>query len=159
MQTLQAMRPDLSIEIMDLATYKLLPCNACDDCRKNGGRCTQNDESEVVLQKIHYSDIFVVASPVYFWSPSSFFKLILDKFYSRAGIQSFGSKKVGFILSGAAPVTDEEYSLVHRQMQCISSYLTWNLKMAETICTGQNPLSEQPEVLERIRQNCKALLF
>ena len=62
---------ELEYEIVNLKDYKINHCLACDVCGKTKDTgefipCVQDDEADIILQKMSKADGFLVATPVYF---------------------------------------------------------------------------------------------
>ncbi|MGN0136449.1 NAD(P)H-dependent oxidoreductase [Anaerotignum sp.] len=54
-------------------------CNACYYCREHGGVCAVKDDMEEILQEMHWADVIVMASPVYFYSIDAQMKTVIDR--------------------------------------------------------------------------------
>lgn len=53
-------------------------CNACYGCRKTG-KCVIKDDMSEVLEWMHWADVIVMASPVYFYSIDAQMKALIDR--------------------------------------------------------------------------------
>jgi multimeric flavodoxin WrbA len=62
---------------------KINYCLACDACKRNGGTCVQKDDMNEILDKMMAADVFVLATPVYFYSMSAQMKTMIDRTYSK----------------------------------------------------------------------------
>lgn len=73
------------VEIVQTAflKYKSNGCASCRICQKiEKYECVINDEAKPVLAKMAKVDVIVMATPLYFYGPSSQLKLILDRMFS-----------------------------------------------------------------------------
>lgn len=71
----------------DVKTYTLNDlqyrgCQACMACKKKLEKCALQDDLAEVLEAMQESDIWVMASPVYFGDVSSQLKACIDRMYS-----------------------------------------------------------------------------
>lgn len=124
-----------SAEVIDLSRKTLLPCMACDGCKKSGGgRCVLKDDSGDILEALTRADAIVFASPVYFWGISAQLKLIVDKFYSSE--EQLRGKKIGLMVVGADGLESPQYRLIHEQFGCIAKFLDWEILFDEKVSAG-----------------------
>ncbi len=93
-------------EIVSVCDYKVNPCIGCNSCfSREGNKCFQNDDMTAIYEKLSKADILVIASPVYFYGISSQLKAIIDRLHTPIR-NSFGIKKLGLILVGAATLPE-----------------------------------------------------
>jgi len=57
------------------------PCHACNACAKSG-ECYQRDDMDDLIERMKQSDVWVLATPVYWWGATAQFKLFLDRWYA-----------------------------------------------------------------------------
>ncbi|MFC1725161.1 flavodoxin family protein [candidate division KSB1 bacterium] len=81
-----------NVEKIMLSKLNISPCLACDACRRTG-KCVQNDDFEEILGKMMKSDVWVLATPVYWWGPTAQFKTFLDRWYGYYHKYKFKSKR------------------------------------------------------------------
>ncbi|MFX1570907.1 MAG: flavodoxin family protein [Promethearchaeota archaeon] len=70
------------IEVYDVAKGNIHPCLGCDNCGMDGD-CVQQDDGNMVLQKILKAECLVFATPVYYFGMSAQLKTMIDRFYAR----------------------------------------------------------------------------
>jgi len=58
-------------------------CQACLACHKTG-RCRQRDDMTGVYERLLSADLWVLATPVYWWGPTAQLKMAIDRFYCLA---------------------------------------------------------------------------
>lgn len=58
-------------------------CLGCEQCRKNGGKCVQQDDMAEILEKMEAADVIVMATPVYFYSMNGQMKTLIDRTVPR----------------------------------------------------------------------------
>ena len=71
------------VEKINLNDYTIQPCLACEYCRRHQNICCQKDDANEIIQKMIDADIWVLSSPVYFYSISAQMKLLIDRFFAR----------------------------------------------------------------------------
>lgn len=69
---------DYIIDKLYLKDLKVSPCIACGYCEKTG-ECVIKDDMQIVYKYFDESDIFILASPLYFNTVSSLSKTIIDR--------------------------------------------------------------------------------
>lgn len=63
-----------------LRRLKIMPCNACDGCKRSRSWIV-HDDMDRVYGAIHRADIVVVATPIYFYSMTGWVKAAVDRTY------------------------------------------------------------------------------
>lgn len=71
------------IEMIYLSSYDIQPCLACEYCRHHDHQCIRKDDADQVISKMIEADIWVLATPCYFYSVSAQMKLLMDRFFAR----------------------------------------------------------------------------
>ena len=68
-----------SVEKIFVRSKNIAYCNACYYCKTHEGACAIKDDMAEVLEKIHWADAIVLASPVYFYSIDAQMKAVIDR--------------------------------------------------------------------------------
>lgn len=90
------------VEIISVADYKVNPCIGCNSCfTRESNLCFQNDDMNLIYDKLRNADIAVIASPVYFYGISAELKAIIDRLHTPMR-NKFSIKKLALLLVGAA---------------------------------------------------------
>ena len=87
------------VEKIILRDKKINYCLACDACKRNGGTCVQKDDMNEILDKMMAADVFVLATPVYFYSMSARMKTLIDRTYAK--YTEIRDKEMYFIITAA----------------------------------------------------------
>lgn len=97
------------VEIVYLSDYKMAPCMACDYCHSHNNQCVIKDDADIVIQKMIDADVWVLSSPVYFYSVTAQMKLLMDRFFAREyEIRDNEKRKdVNYIVTSGAPTIDD----------------------------------------------------
>jgi len=89
--------------------YKSNGCTSCRACQKLlKYECVINDDARHVLAKMAQVDVIVMATPLYFYSPSAQLKLVMDRMFSlykwdnQAGTMQTPLKGKAFVLIASA---------------------------------------------------------
>lgn len=67
-----------AVELVKLKTQKIGFCTGCYSCHKTG-KCFQNDDGNILAEKLLDADVVVLATPVYFYTMSAQLKVFLDR--------------------------------------------------------------------------------
>lgn len=141
-----------SVERFDLYEYSIKACRNCDCCLSGGTGCIHHDDSNEILSKVIKSDVIVLGTPVYYWGISAQMKLLIDKFYSVNSLLK-GKKKVITIVTGANPLDDVQYELIHKQFSAICNYLLWEyITFISVSAYKPDDISFQEDAIKRIKQ-------
>ncbi len=65
-------------EVIYLRDYKISPCLGCHECDKEG-ICILKDDMQEIYGKLVQADRIIFTSPIYFYSVSSYAKLMIDR--------------------------------------------------------------------------------
>ena len=65
------------VEKISLAGKEIGFCTGCYACEN--GECFQKDDAPAIIEKMLYSDVLVLATPVYFYSMSAQLKALIDR--------------------------------------------------------------------------------
>lgn len=70
------------VDVIRPAKMQIAHCNGCNKCLDSGSCCI-NDDMQVIYDAFDGSDLFILATPVYFSGPSSILKQVIDRFQCR----------------------------------------------------------------------------
>lgn len=96
------------VEMVNINDYHIAPCIACEYCRRHTRTCFKKDDANTIIQKMIEADIWVLATPVYFYSMSAQLKTLIDRMFAREYEirESTKRKQVYFIVTSGT--TDKE---------------------------------------------------
>ena len=66
------------VEIVRLSSLNIKPCLNCGGCNENG-ICIQQDDMQMLFEKLLTYDLFLLASPIYFMGLSAWTKAFIDR--------------------------------------------------------------------------------
>ena len=87
-----------TVEKIFVRDKKIGYCNACYACRGTG-ICAIRDGMAEVLEKMHWADVIVMASPVYFYSIDAQMKALIDR--TLAQWTKLDNKEFYYIMTAA----------------------------------------------------------
>lgn len=153
MQGLKESESNAEIQFIEAAKLRIQGCQACNSCKKNGGFCIHNDDTNQVIGAIADSDFLIIGTPVYYWGVSAQVKLIIDKFYSKnTQFRENSEKRFGLITVGGAELEDPQYQLIDQHMDCICEYLHWRHVFTKNISAYDlGDLADQTEVVDELQ--------
>ena len=94
------------VEVVFVRDYKVSPCMGCNACIRNElHTCVQNDDMSLIYEKMSWTDMLVIASPVYFYGLSAQLKAVIDRFHNPTR-DTFRLKKMALLLVGAATLPE-----------------------------------------------------
>lgn len=106
-----AERAGNEVVVLHVADMDIAGCRACERCHAGGGgRCVQRDDMDAVYDEWDVCDMLVLASPVYYGSPSAQLLSALHRTYAP-GIPRACRKTAMILCSGARDVYDASRSI------------------------------------------------
>lgn len=72
----------LGVETFALRQMNIHPCIGCDKCWQNDKPCVFEDDMQKIYESVNSADILLFATPVYWYSCTTFMKAVLDRFYA-----------------------------------------------------------------------------
>lgn len=91
-----------TVERVYLGDKAIRACRACDACRKQGV-CVQKDDMPELVSRLVEADVWMIATPVYWWGPSAQLKTFVDRWYApwhdAAARGSFATKRAVLIVT------------------------------------------------------------
>ncbi|MDO8625617.1 MAG: flavodoxin family protein [Candidatus Diapherotrites archaeon] len=87
--------------LVKLRELKIIPCDGCEGCEAERG-CHIDDDLRPVFAKLKTADVWVFASPVYWWNISGLLKIFIDRFeqyWGDAQFKELCKKKSAVILT------------------------------------------------------------
>ncbi|UCE19163.1 MAG: flavodoxin family protein [Gemmatimonadota bacterium] len=141
------------VEKIILTELAIAPCQGCDACYEIGD-CVQQDDMQVLFEKMQHSQVWVLGTPIYYYGPTAQFKTFLDRWYGahHGGIVSFKGKRA--IL--AIPLEDTKQTSARHTTGMFQGALDW-LKMelfATVVAPGAHKpgdVRNYPDVLDSAR--------
>lgn len=94
------------VEVISVNDVKVNPCTGCNSCfTKEGNKCIQPDDMQMIYDKLTEADILVIASPIYFYGISAQLKAIIDRLHTPMR-NRFKIKKTALLCVGAASLPE-----------------------------------------------------
>lgn len=149
---------DYIIDKLYLKDLKVSPCIACGYCEKTG-ECAIKDDMQIVYKHFDESDIFILASPLYFNTVSSLSKTIIDRCQKYFSLKYSLNKKyrkdkdrIGVFLSvGGATFSHDQFDApvktVDLFFKAIDVKYLGNYFVSET---DDLPVQSREEVLKEV---------
>ena len=110
------------VEVVSVRDYKVNPCMGCNVCFKSkDNTCVQKDDMTIIYEKTAHADMFVIASPVYFYGLSAQLKAVIDRFHNPIR-DSFRIKKTALLLVGAATLPELFDSILAQYQLCLNFF-------------------------------------
>lgn len=105
-----------AVEKIFVRDKKIGYCNACYYCVKNEGVCAIKDDMAEVFEKLHWADVIVMASPVYFYSIDAQMKALIDR--TVAQWTQLKDKEFYYIMTAA----DDTDTVMNCTLECFRGF-------------------------------------
>jgi multimeric flavodoxin WrbA len=134
-----------------LSDLQIRPCRACQRCW-DVGRCFQSDDMPALLNTMQQSDVWVLGTPVYWSSPSAYFKLFLDRWFGQSRIVTFKERRVILAIPMGASDPNKAQQIEQTMLgmfRTITGHMEMNL-FASIVASGvwdPGKIREYPEKL------------
>ena len=110
------------VEVVSVHDYKVNPCMGCNACFKNENKaCIQKDDMSLIYEKMAVADMFVIASPVYFYGLSAQLKAVIDRFHNPIR-DTYHIKKTALLLVGAASLPELFDGILAQYRLCLNFF-------------------------------------
>ncbi|HEY3314610.1 MAG TPA: flavodoxin family protein [Bacillota bacterium] len=117
-----------TVEKVRLNKLTIKPCQGCDSCQKparKGEGCVNIDDMQELYGKLLEADVWVLATPVYWWGPSAQLKLMVDRWYGLPGRHDkLAGKRAALVVA----MGDEEPKTAHPTIEMFTDAFEY-LKM------------------------------
>ena len=111
-----------NVEVVLVRDHHINPCIGCDSCfKRENNSCFQNDNMQLIYDKLLHADMLVVASPVYFYGISSQLKAVIDRCHNPIR-DKFAIKQMALILVGAAILPKLFDSILTQYKLCLNFF-------------------------------------
>lgn len=108
----------------DTAKLKINPCLGCSHCRKNEGRCIQNDAMTEIYPHLLDADTVVFVTPLYYFGMSAQLKSAIDRFYAiNPTLRQMG--KQAYLLAAGSDKDDWAMDALKLHFKTVCRYLNW----------------------------------
>ena len=68
-----------AVESYELRALKIHPCTGCENCGRNGRLCIFKDDGDALYDAMARAELFLFATPVYWYGPTAIMKAFLDR--------------------------------------------------------------------------------
>ena len=93
----------VSVKKVYIDKLQVEPCKACDYCKTdNVGQCIHNDDMNELSEDFREADLWLFATPIYWWGPTAQLKLVMDRWYSFYRNSDLDTKKAAMIITMGA---------------------------------------------------------
>ena len=111
-----------NVEVVLVRDHLINRCIGCDSCfKRENNSCFQNDNMQLIYDKLLHADMLVVASPVYFYGISSQLKAVIDRCHNPIR-DKFAIKQMALILVGAAILPKLFDSILTQYKLCLNFF-------------------------------------
>ena len=86
-------------ELITIAKKTILPCDACESCRKTD-KCHYNDDMQDIYNKLLEADGIIFGSPVFYWTLTAQAKALIDRTFVFSKDHKLRGKAVGVVAIG-----------------------------------------------------------
>jgi multimeric flavodoxin WrbA len=90
------------VETIHLHSMEIAPCQSCYACQKRDSKgCAIDDDMQAIFQKLIENEVWVIASPVYWFNMSAQTKLFMDRCFALPAYNkdAFSGKRIAIAMS------------------------------------------------------------
>lgn len=143
------------VESFALRALKVHPCTGCDNCWKKGRRCIFVDDGELLYDAMAGADVFLFATPVYWYGPTAIMKAFIDRLvvFNKPEGRPLVKGKAAVLVSAWEEKGSEAGEPLVKLFELGFRYLELNF-VDRLLVDGVGPkgaIREKPEALERAR--------
>lgn len=143
------------VESFALRALKVHPCTGCDNCWKKGRPCIFVDDGAVLYDAMARADVFLFATPVYWYGPTAIMKAFIDRLvvFNKPQGRPLVKGKAAVLVSAWEEKGSEAVDPMVKLFELGFRYL--ELRFVDRLLVdGVGPkgaIREKPEALERAR--------
>lgn len=145
-----------TVEKVYLNRLKIRPCQACESCQKperKGQGCVHKDDMQELYGKLLAADVWVLATPVYWWGPSAQLKAMVDRWYGLPGRRNeLSGKRVALVVA----MGDEEPKTAHPTVEMFTDVFEYlKMKLYEPVVVSaydKGEVRKDPAALKKARE-------
>jgi len=141
------------VEKVRIAKMWIVPCRACDACKRAKPVCVVDDDMGPLVEKVREADGFIFATPVYFFGASAQMKTFLDRLYVLMNDEDIehlkGKKALVAVTYGDEDVRSSGAENVKKMFEDIFDYIGMELHgWVHASCGSAEEVLENQEVLD-----------
>lgn len=115
-----------SVFRFDTIFHVTQPCLGCNYCRSHHHDCIQEDDMELIWDKLIAADVVALVTPLYYYGMSAQLKKVVDRFYAVEDLLQAGRKKA-VLLATCADACLEAMDALVAHFKSICRYLKWDI--------------------------------
>lgn len=108
----------------DAAQKEVHPCIGCDTCQTKGKGCVWKDDMRELNPHLLESEVFVFASPIYYFNLSAQLKTVIDRLYANNAALQGGKKAI--LLLTMADNTEESAKVALSWFDHMVNFMHWD---------------------------------
>ncbi len=114
--------PDVEIEEFFLHEMNLAPCKGCNYCKEANRGCVIKDDMVPLYEKIKRADLYLIGTPVYWWSMSAQLKAFIDRLYALDFEKDMRNKKMALLVTYGGELPNSGPELVEKTFRDICHF-------------------------------------
>ena len=139
------------VETLNIAGLNIAPCEGCLACVFRG-KCKEEDQMDILIDKLINADGLIVAAPIYLLSPASIIKKIMDRALMMAlYIDDLGQKRRGALTFTVAGKADWNPIGMEMMNQFALSYGFPIYNYLEAYAPGPGEVLLQDQLMEQVK--------
>ena len=96
----------ITVDTTYLYDYEINPCIDCRNCKRGKLICKMKDGMQDIYPKVEESDIFIIATPIYWFGPSGITKNMLDRFRPYYENEKLHHKRAALLIPAGSGAKD-----------------------------------------------------
>ncbi|MDR0993552.1 MAG: flavodoxin family protein [Verrucomicrobiota bacterium] len=142
-----------TVESIRLSALKLKPCTVCGSCRETvAAGCVQKDDLQAVYPLLRKADVVVFATPLHFYTWSTWLKILMDRLYCLAPHRPRNLRgKTTALLATAADSSAGAFAGLKATYRLTASYMGWE-SIGEILVPGveaEGDIAGKPKTLKK----------
>jgi multimeric flavodoxin WrbA len=140
------------VEKVFLADLTIAPCDNCDGCRPSA-ECVVQDDMTPLYDKLMEADVWVLGTPIYWWSVSAQMKAFIDRWYAFGSDGRWRAKgKKAALVSAFEDATPDTARHVVGMLKDVFNYLEMDY-LGHVLVTAKKlgEVAGKPEALAEAR--------
>jgi multimeric flavodoxin WrbA len=79
LEVINEQQPDAETEFLHITYYRIEHCRGCRHCMTHVKCAIEDDDLQLLVDKMHAADLILIGAPVYWWGPPGILKDFIDR--------------------------------------------------------------------------------
>lgn len=149
LEVIKEHRPETKTEFIQITNHRIEHCRGCRYCMTHLECAIKDDDLDLLVDKMHASDLILLGAPIYWWGPPGIFKDFIDRIHAFYPDDTrFKGKKVAVITVAAQSGFPSHEKIMSWLKHYGAEYIGWLRLWARE----KGELQQKPRQLKKLKE-------